>query len=209
MVSLCTSRCKILVKTRKRTRDATQAATERSTSASSLKASSFKLNKKFSSNFFRVRVPLLKKVSVSGQGCVTVNPLISFLCAESTHLRYFERCICSDSNSSKGTIQQIRIHHIDSVIVRVLKARKRITHQQLVIEVTKHLSVRELSIHTRYACPRFFRLMFVNLLFCCRLRVQSRFIAQPGAIKKRIESLMEREYLQRDPDDRSVYEYLA
>ena len=38
---------------------------------------------------------------------------------------------------------------------------------------------------------------------------QVRFPAQPADIKKRIESLIEREYLERDADDNSVYNYLA
>jgi cullin 3 len=36
-----------------------------------------------------------------------------------------------------------------------------------------------------------------------------RFNPSPPFIKKRIESLIEREYLQRDPDDNKVYNYLA
>jgi cullin-4 len=33
--------------------------------------------------------------------------------------------------------------------------------------------------------------------------------AQPADIKKRIESLIEREYMERDPKERSRYKYLA
>jgi cullin 3 len=36
-----------------------------------------------------------------------------------------------------------------------------------------------------------------------------RFAPSPAAIKKRIESLIEREFLERDPGDRKVYRYLA
>lgn len=38
---------------------------------------------------------------------------------------------------------------------------------------------------------------------------QVRFPAQPADIKKRVESLIEREYLERDEDDSAVYNYLA
>ncbi len=79
--------------------------------------------------------------------------------------------------ASRAAVLQTRIHHIDSVVVRVLKARRRIGHQSLLAEVAKHLA--------------------------------PRFNVQPAAVKKRIESLMERDYLRRDPADRSTYEYVA
>jgi cullin 3 len=40
-------------------------------------------------------------------------------------------------------------------------------------------------------------------------QLQSRFIANPAVIKKRIESLIEREFLERDAEDRKLYRYLA
>ncbi|KAG8066446.1 hypothetical protein GUJ93_ZPchr0004g40219 [Zizania palustris] len=40
-------------------------------------------------------------------------------------------------------------------------------------------------------------------------QLQSRFLANPVAIKKRIESLIEREFLERDKVDRKMYRYLA
>ena len=36
-----------------------------------------------------------------------------------------------------------------------------------------------------------------------------RFLPQPQVVKKRIESLIEREFLERDQADRSTYIYLA
>ncbi len=36
-----------------------------------------------------------------------------------------------------------------------------------------------------------------------------RFLPNPLVIKKRIESLIEREFLARDPNDRKLYQYLA
>lgn len=41
------------------------------------------------------------------------------------------------------------------------------------------------------------------------LMTQLRFPVQPGDLKKRIGSLIEREYLDRDPNDASLYVYLA
>ena len=35
------------------------------------------------------------------------------------------------------------------------------------------------------------------------------FKPHPSVIKQKIEQLIEREYLERDPDERSIYRYLA
>eukprot|EP00879_Flechtneria_rotunda_P001881 GHRR01002052.1.p1 GENE.GHRR01002052.1~~GHRR01002052.1.p1 ORF type:complete len:737 (+),score=264.98 GHRR01002052.1:271-2481(+) len=40
-------------------------------------------------------------------------------------------------------------------------------------------------------------------------QLAARFLPNPAVIKKRIESLIEREFLERDPNDRKVYVYLA
>lgn len=40
-------------------------------------------------------------------------------------------------------------------------------------------------------------------------QLATRFRAEPAVVKKRIESLIEREFLERDPDDRKLYRYLA
>ena len=40
-------------------------------------------------------------------------------------------------------------------------------------------------------------------------QLQSRFVPNPAVIKKRIESLIEREFLERDREDRRTYRYLA
>lgn len=40
-------------------------------------------------------------------------------------------------------------------------------------------------------------------------QLRSRFLPSPVVIKKRIEGLIEREYLARTPEDRKVYTYVA
>lgn len=40
-------------------------------------------------------------------------------------------------------------------------------------------------------------------------QLQPRFMPNPVVIKKRIESLIEREFLERDKVDRKMYRYLA
>ena len=64
---------------------------------------------------------------------------------------------------------------MDATIVRLMKARKTLSHSTLMSE----------------------------------LMVQLKFPARANDLKKRVESLIEREYLARDRDDPSVYIYLA
>ena len=40
-------------------------------------------------------------------------------------------------------------------------------------------------------------------------QLSSRFLPNPAVIKKRIESLIEREFLERDAEDRKLYRYMA
>ncbi|KAL5526570.1 hypothetical protein ACEPAF_8294 [Sanghuangporus sanghuang] len=73
-------------------------------------------------------------------------------------------------------VDEERKHQTDACIVRVMKNRKHMSHNDLINEVTRQLA--------------------------------SRFSPQPLGIKKRIESLIEREYLERCEDKKS-YNYLA
>jgi len=67
-------------------------------------------------------------------------------------------------------IEDSRRFLIDAAVVRIMKGRKKMYHNNLITEVTNQLS--------------------------------SRFMPSPTAIKKRIESLIERDYMERSPDDR-------
>ena len=69
-----------------------------------------------------------------------------------------------------------RSHSIEACIVRIMKARKVLTHNVLVPEVIAQL--------------QFFK-------------------PQPKQIKKRIEHLIERDYLERDATDQNTYRYMA
>jgi cullin 3 len=74
-------------------------------------------------------------------------------------------------------VEEDRRHLLEAAIVRIMKARKSLSHNDLVAEVTRQLS--------------------------------GRFVPSPQFVKKRVESLIEREYLERDEHDRRIYRYMA
>merc|ERR1711904_407811 len=82
----------------------------------------------------------------------------------------------SEETHNKERVEEDRSIAIEAAIVRIMKARKSLNHQQLVSEVLTQLA--------------FFR-------------------PSPKTIKQRIEHLIEREYLERDPNNASQYHYLA
>lgn len=87
----------------------------------------------------------------------------------------------SDAAAGNGgvpkAVEEDRRHLLEAAIVRIMKARKTLKHNDLIAEVSRQLS--------------------------------ARFAPDPQSVKKRIESLIEREYLERNQDDRKVYSYLA
>lgn len=82
-----------------------------------------------------------------------------------------------EKSATKSKIDDDRRPVIDTVIVRIMKHRKVLDHNKLIVEVTHMLS--------------------------------SRFEPNPQDIKKRIESLVEREFLERQQDKRQIYQYVA
>jgi len=88
-----------------------------------------------------------------------------------------QRESATQRSETQKKIDEDRKHQIEAAVVRVMKARKKMQHAQLIAEVTRQLS--------------------------------SRFRPNPIIIKKRIESLIEREYLERSKSDRKLYHYLA
>ncbi|TBU48836.1 Cullin-domain-containing protein [Dichomitus squalens] len=81
-----------------------------------------------------------------------------------------------ERKETKDRIDEERRHQTEACIVRIMKDRKHMTHNDLINEVTRQLA--------------------------------SRFQPNPVNIKKRIEGLIEREYLERC-EDRKSYNYLA
>lgn len=110
----------------------------------------FSYNQKYTSNLFRVKVPLLLNRAVSGSKA---------------------------ENEVPAGVMEARKNRVEAAIVRIMKTRKQLDHNNLISEVMKQLS--------------------------------SRFTVELQFVKKRIESLIEREYLERDRTNRRVYHYLA
>merc|ERR1719503_411000 len=82
----------------------------------------------------------------------------------------------SEETHNKERVEEDRSIAIEAAIVRIMKMRKTLSHQQLITEVLTQLAF---------------------------------FKPNPKLIKQRIEHLIEREYLERDPNQASMYRYLA
>jgi len=80
-----------------------------------------------------------------------------------------------ENKKTTESVFQDRQYQVDAAVVRVMKARKTLSHTLLISELFKQL----------------------------------KFPVTPSDLKKRIESLIDREYLERDKDSPSTYNYLA
>ncbi|GKB31515.1 cullin-3A-like protein [Tanacetum coccineum] len=83
----------------------------------------------------------------------------------------------SEKKETKQKVEKDRKPQIEAAIVRIMKARQVLDHNNLVAEVTKLL--------------------------------QTRFLPNPADIKKRVEDLILRDFLERDQNDRNLYRYMA
>jgi len=81
-----------------------------------------------------------------------------------------------EQSHNKNRVEEDRGVAIEACIVRIMKARKTLAHQQLIAEVLSQLAF---------------------------------FKPQPRVIKKKIEALIDREYLERSQDNSQQYNYLA
>mmetsp|Transcript_23480 Transcript_23480/g.26759 ORF Transcript_23480/g.26759 Transcript_23480/m.26759 type:complete len:764 (+) Transcript_23480:117-2408(+) len=123
----------------------------------------FTLNSGYKSQFKRVKIPLVSMKEAARSGGVKGGT-------------------GNEGNDSSRTglpllVEEERRHLIEASIVRIMKARKTLHHNDLIAEVAKQLSVR--------------------------------FAPTPQFIKKRIEGLIERDYLERAEDDHRMYHYVA
>ncbi|DAZ98501.1 TPA: hypothetical protein N0F65_004938 [Lagenidium giganteum] len=149
LISLCTPKYKILVKSSKGKRiDEDE--------------DEFSVHEGYKSKLHRVRIPLVSQKESS---------LLPAIAATAT------AGMKNSADELPPTVAEDRKHLVEAAIVRIMKTRKQMQHNHLITEVTRQMS--------------------------------SRFAPTPQLIKLRIESLIEREYLQRTATDRRVYNYLA
>ena len=80
-----------------------------------------------------------------------------------------------DSDRVNDEVFRDRLYQTDACIVRIMKSRKRLSHNDLISELLSQL----------------------------------KYPAKVVELKKRIESLIERDYLKRDENDSACYCYLA
>jgi cullin 3 len=130
-------------------------------------ADSFTFNPDYTSKLKKVRIPLVKESSVVKAGDAASGPAGSNASAATSAV----------DGSVPLPVEEDRRHLVEAAIVRIMKARKALSHNDLIAEVTRQLSVR--------------------------------FNPSPQFVKKRIESLIEREYLERALDDHRIYNYVA
>ncbi|GMM35544.1 cullin [Saccharomycopsis crataegensis] len=127
---------------------------------------------------------LLKKIPMTKE----INPADKFIINENFESSTSKFKVLTVSLSNKvendnertetmASINNSRKFEVDAAIVRIMKSRKTLSHNELIAELIKQLN--------------------------------NRFNPPPSFIKQRIESLLEREYLERNSENRSVYTYLA
>lgn len=159
LISLCTPKHRILRKGSKG-------------KAITSDSDTFTFNADFTSKMRRVRVPLvsMKETATSGSAGASGAAGAAAGADGATTAE-------GSGGAIPANVEEERRHQVEAAIVRIMKARKMLHHNDLIAEVTKQLSVR--------------------------------FVPSPQFIKKRIEGLIEREYLEREENDRRMYTYVA
>ncbi|EGD77867.1 hypothetical protein PTSG_09501 [Salpingoeca rosetta] len=109
----------------------------------------FSVNEKFSSRMVKIRIPQLVS----------------------------KEATAAEAKDTMKKVTEDRKHEVEACIVRVLKNRKQLHYNDIVVEVTQQLA--------------------------------KRFQPPPLLIKKRLEALIDREFVERDDKDRTLYRYLA
>ncbi|PHJ24653.1 cullin family [Cystoisospora suis] len=124
--------------------------------------------KKMLGSFFLGRFKIIKKL---GDDTYQVDP--TFTCL---NRKIKIPTPLQEEVQSRERVEEDRSIAIEAAIVRIMKARKSLQHQQLLAEVLSQLSF---------------------------------FKPNPKLIKKRLEHLIEREFIERDRDNPNLYRYVA
>ncbi|CAE8712684.1 unnamed protein product, partial [Polarella glacialis] len=91
----------------------------------------FTVNATFECKLFRIKVPLVQMKSMPGQDGMTI-----------TRVEAADGAPVVGGSDVPATVEEDRKHLVEAVIVRVMKSRKTLEHNQLVMEVTRHLTSR-------------------------------------------------------------------
>ena len=104
--------------------------------------------------------------------------------------------------STTERVFQDRQYQIDAAVVRIMKMRKTLSHNLLVSELYNQLKF-PVKVRTSTRPP--------SRCVCLSLSVSEPglFPLQPGDLKKRIESLIDRDYMERDKESPNQYHYVA
>mmetsp|Transcript_23629 Transcript_23629/g.59516 ORF Transcript_23629/g.59516 Transcript_23629/m.59516 type:complete len:219 (-) Transcript_23629:246-902(-) len=135
-----------------------------------------------------------------------------------------------ERKQSKDTVDEDRKHAIEAAIVRVMKARKTLDHQRCVwferacLEPGRILLV-IFNSSNFWAVAIFYPVLDVvvvvvlsvyfishferSLIGEVTTQLISHFKVEPRGVKKRIEELIAREYLERDQENPNMFKYLA
>ena len=160
LVSLCTSKHRILRKGSKG-------------KGISGDDDTFTYNSDYTSKMTRVKIPLVSMRDATG----SISDKAGGDGAVAGVSGNASSSLVDGSSAVPASVEEDRRHLLEAAIVRIMKARKQLNHNDLVAEATKQLS--------------------------------GRFMPPPQFVKKRVESLIEREYLERDENDRRQYRYVA
>ena len=128
----------------------------------------FKLNEKFKSPSTKVKVLTVSASSSTSSG-TKVSSTNDTTLAKTVQEEEFEEV--------QSSILESRKIEVNAAIVRIMKSRRTINHNDLISELVKQL--------------------------------HNRFQTLTILIKQRIEDLIEKEYLKRDDNDKSIYHYVA
>lgn len=89
----------------------------------------FTFNDEFASKFKRIKVPLVSAKEVSSQEGNSGDGTI-------------DGGMGGDGDNLPAAVEEERRHHVEAAIVRIMKARKTLSHNELVMETTRQLAIR-------------------------------------------------------------------
>lgn len=107
--------------------------------------------------------------------------------------------------STTERVFQDRQYQIDAAVVRIMKMRKTLSHNLLVSELYN-----QLKFPVKVTSDQLFILILLTFVHQqSSSTCESLSFPQPGDLKKRIESLIDRDYMERDKETPNQYHYVA